>query len=159
MKRKLITTIVAFAAASALALAACGSGSAPSASGTQGEATAAEGSTSGAAAAAPDAGASAGMQEGGDFVYGIATEIDNFDPFTATTADAKSVYFNIYEGLVKVSPDGTFKGAVASDYKISDDAKTYTFTLRREIPQRTGSYRRRCHLLAAARERQQDDRV
>ncbi len=128
MKRKLITTIISFAAA--LALAACGSGSAPSASGTQGEATAAEGSTSGAAAAAPDAGASAGMQGGGDFVYGIATEIDNFDPFTATTADAKSVYFNIYEGLVKVSPDGTFKGAVASDYKISDDAKTYTFTLR-----------------------------
>ena len=133
MKRKLITTIISFAAA--LALAACGSGSAPSASGTQGEATAAEGSTSGAAAAAPDAGASAGMQEGGDFVYGIATEIDNFDPFTATTADAKSVYFNIYEGLVKVSPDGTFKGAVASDYKISNS------TTDRKLPQTMSSTR------------------
>ena len=30
-----------------------------------------------------------------DFVYGLATEIDNFDPFVATTADAKSIYFNI----------------------------------------------------------------
>ena len=60
----------------------------------------------------------------------LATEVDNLDPFTATTADAKSIYFNIYEGLVKVQTDGTFAGALASDYTISEDAKTYTFTLR-----------------------------
>lgn len=68
--------------------------------------------------------------EGGSFVFGLSTEVDNFDPFTATTADARSVYFNIYEGLVKLQTDGTYAGAVASDYEISDDSGTYTFTLR-----------------------------
>lgn len=38
--------------------------------------------------------------------------------------------FNLYEGLVKPTSDGGFIPAVASDYTISDDAKTYTFTLR-----------------------------
>ena len=68
--------------------------------------------------------------EGGSFVFGLTTEVDNFDPFTATPADAKSVYFNIYEGLVKLQTDGTYAGAVASDYTVSDDLMTYTFTLR-----------------------------
>ena len=69
----------------------------------------------------------------GEFVYGLATEIDNFDPFVATTADAKSIYFNIYEGLTRVSPDGTFVPAVASEVTVSDDAKVYTFKLRDNV--------------------------
>ena len=64
------------------------------------------------------------------FIYGLPTEVDNFDPFTATTADAKSIYFNVYEGLVKVATDGTFVPAVAESANMSDDAKTYTFVLR-----------------------------
>ena len=72
-------------------------------------------------------------QEGGEFVYGLATEVDNFDPFTATTADAKSIYFNIYEGLVKITPEGTFVPALADTVDISEDAKTYTFTLREGV--------------------------
>ena len=68
--------------------------------------------------------------QGGEFVYGLATEVDNFDPFIATTADTKSIYFNIYEGLVKVTPEGTFQPAVAESYEISQDAKTFTFKLR-----------------------------
>lgn len=121
MKSRSLSIILALAAA--LNLAACGKSStstqAPSAADTQAE-TSASGSTEDAAA----------VQDGGSFVYGLATEVDNLDPFTATTADAKSIYFNIYEGLVKVQTDGTFTGAVASDYTVSDDAKTYTFTLR-----------------------------
>ena len=69
----------------------------------------------------------------GEFVYGLATEIDNFDPFVATTADAKSIYFNIYEGLTRVSPDGTFVPAVASEVTVSDDTKVYTFKLRDNV--------------------------
>ena len=68
-----------------------------------------------------------------EFVYGLATEIDNFDPFVATTADAKSIYFNIYEGLTRVSSDGTFVPAVASEVSVSDDAKVYTFKLRDNV--------------------------
>lgn len=78
---------------------------------------------------APDAEPTA-PAAGGEFVYGLSTEVDNFDPFVATTADAKSIYFNIYEGLVKVTPEGTFEPAVASAYEVSEDATQYTFTLR-----------------------------
>ncbi|MBP3218589.1 MAG: ABC transporter substrate-binding protein [Lachnospiraceae bacterium] len=67
---------------------------------------------------------------GAEFVYGLPTEVNNFDPFTATTADAKSIYFNIYEGLVKVTSDGTFAPAIAESYTVSDDAQIYTFVLR-----------------------------
>lgn len=75
----------------------------------------------------------AGSTGSGEFIYGLATEIDNFDPFVATTADAKSIYFNIYEGLTRVSPDGTFVPAVASEVTVSDDAKVYTFKLRDNV--------------------------
>ena len=75
----------------------------------------------------------AGSTGSGEFIYGLATEIDNFDPFVATTADVKSIYFNIYEGLTRVSPDGTFVPAVASEVTVSDDAKVYTFKLRDNV--------------------------
>lgn len=112
MKKRIFATILA--AIAAVSLAACGQSKPASDNSVA--------STANTSDATP--------ADGGNFVYGLATEVDNFDPFTATTADAKSIYFNIYEGLVKVNPDGTFSGAVASDYQISDDAKTYTFTLR-----------------------------
>ena len=74
--------------------------------------------------------AAAGTGEGGTFIYGLSTEINNFDPFTSTTADAKSIYYNIYEGLVKVNEDGTeFLPAVASEVTRDSDS-AYTFTLR-----------------------------
>ncbi|MBQ2315347.1 MAG: hypothetical protein II187_10675 [Treponema sp.] len=70
------------------------------------------------------------MKEGGDLVFGVATELNNFDPFTSLTADVRAVNFNIFEGLVKVSDDGGFVPALASAYEVSPDAKKYTFTLR-----------------------------
>ena len=68
--------------------------------------------------------------EGGEFVFGIATEVNNLDPFTSTTADARGVYFNIYEGLVKTSPEGEMVPAVADEVTVSEDASVYTFHLR-----------------------------
>ncbi|MFU0827360.1 MAG: ABC-type dipeptide transport system periplasmic component [Lachnoclostridium sp.] len=70
---------------------------------------------------------------GGEIVLGSATELNNFDPFTSVTADVRSVNFNIFEGLVRVEPDGSFSPAIASDYEISDDNKTYVFTLRKGV--------------------------
>lgn len=70
---------------------------------------------------------------GGEIVLGSATELNNFDPFTSITADVRSVNFNIFEGLVKVEPDGNFAPAIASEYKISEDGMTYTFTLREGV--------------------------
>lgn len=90
------------------------------------------GSTASGTAASQSAGQETSGQpaEGGKFVFGIATEVYNFDPFTATTADAKGIYFNIYEGLVKTTEEGDFVPAVADSVDVSEDASVYTVHLR-----------------------------
>ncbi|MCR5762328.1 MAG: hypothetical protein K6G00_02970 [Treponema sp.] len=72
-------------------------------------------------------------------VFGIATELNNFDPFSAMTADARSVNFNLFDGLVNVSQDGGFNPAIAESYTVSDDAKTYSFSLRNGVKFHDGS--------------------
>lgn len=67
---------------------------------------------------------------GGSVVYGMTQDLASLDPHVDTDAGTRDVVFNLYEGLVKPTSDGGFIPAVASDYIISDDAKTYTFTLR-----------------------------
>ena len=122
MKKR--SLLVACALAAVLALSACGQGTSTA---DTSSANSMQVSTESDASASDTETTAA---EGGSFVFGLATEVNNLDPFESTTADAKSIYFNIYEGLVKVQPDGTYVGAVASDYEISEDAATYTFTLR-----------------------------
>ena len=67
---------------------------------------------------------------GGSVVVGIQQDIDSLDPHKATAAGTKEILFNIFEGLVKPDENGNLKNAVASDYMISEDGLTYTFTLR-----------------------------
>ncbi len=67
---------------------------------------------------------------GGSVVFGMTQDLASLDPHPETDAGTRDVVFNLYEGLVKPTSDGGFIPAVASDYIISDDAKTYTFTLR-----------------------------
>lgn len=127
MKKKLFTVVLA--AAAALSMAACGSGSSDT-----GASEAASSATAEETTASTEAGTAAQESgtpsQGGSFVYGLATEVDNLDPFQSTTADARSIYFNIYEGLLKCDENGNFQPAVASDYSVSDDGLIYTFTLR-----------------------------
>ena len=70
---------------------------------------------------------------GNSVTVGIAQDLDNLDPQVAKTAGIREVLFNIFEGLVKASPDGSVIPAVASDYEISEDGTTYTFTLREGV--------------------------
>lgn len=85
-------------------------------------------------------GSGSGAAEGGSFIYGLAGEVSDFDPFSAGgTANGRSITFNIYEGLVKVAPDGSTVPAVASDVVMAEDAKAYTFTLREGVKFHDGS--------------------
>lgn len=77
-----------------------------------------------------DAGEALKPAEGGSVVIGMTQDIVSLDPHVETDAGTRGVVFNLYEGLVKPAASGELEAAVASDYKISDDAKTYTFTLR-----------------------------
>lgn len=76
---------------------------------------------------------------GGEFTYGLATEINNFDPFDSLTADTRKIIFNIFEGLVKPTTDGGFTAAVAQSYEISADALVYSFQLRQGIKFHNGN--------------------
>lgn len=65
---------------------------------------------------------------------GIPQDIeDSLDPHTAVAAGTEEILFNIFEGLVKPDSDGNLVPAVASDYKIEDEGKTYTFYLREGV--------------------------
>ena len=79
------------------------------------------------------------MKKGGDFIKGVSTEAPGFDPFTTQTADARSIFFNIYEGLMRTDTDGSFSPAIAEKCEVSDDLQTYTFTLREGIKFHNGN--------------------
>ena len=81
----------------------------------------------------PAAAQSGELPDGTSVTVGIAQDLNNLDPQMASTAGIREVLFNIFEGLVKASPDGSVTGAVASDYEISEDGTTYTFTLREGV--------------------------
>lgn len=55
---------------------------------------------------------------------------DSLDPHKAVAAGTKEILFNIFEGLVKADSKGDLIPAVAESYIISEDGKTFTFTLR-----------------------------
>ncbi len=70
-------------------------------------------------------------EDSSQITIGIPQDMeDSLDPNKAVAAGTKEVYFNMFEGLLKPDSDGNLNPAVASDYKISDDRLTYTFTLR-----------------------------
>ena len=48
-------------------------------------------------------------------------------------AGTREIFFNVFEGLVKPDTEGNLIDAVASSHTISEDHKTYTFTLREGV--------------------------
>ena len=70
---------------------------------------------------------------GGSIVVGITQDLDSLDPHVAVAAGTDEVLFNVFEGLVKPDKNGNFVEAVAKSYVISEDAMTYTFTLRDNV--------------------------
>ncbi|MBQ9766862.1 MAG: ABC transporter substrate-binding protein [Lachnospiraceae bacterium] len=66
-------------------------------------------------------------------VVGITQDLDSLDPHKAVAAGTDEVLFNVFEGLVKPSADGTLVPAVAKEYTIAPDGMSYTFTLRENV--------------------------
>ncbi len=67
---------------------------------------------------------------GGSVTVGITQDLDSLDPHNMAYAGTREVLFNVFEGLVKPDSTGELQPAVAEEFTISEDAKTYTFTLR-----------------------------
>jgi len=70
---------------------------------------------------------------GGEITVGIAQDLDSLDPHSMTAAGTREVLFNVYEGLVKPDTNGNLIPAVASDYAISENGDSFTFTLREDV--------------------------
>ncbi|MDI9419996.1 MAG: hypothetical protein GX228_01100 [Firmicutes bacterium] len=60
----------------------------------------------------------------------VPTDPDSFDPTRSVAAATAEIAFNIYEGLVKSTPDGQLTGALASHWEIDSSQTVYTFYLR-----------------------------
>jgi len=74
-----------------------------------------------------------GSEDSVSAVVGITQDLDSLDPHKAVAAGTDEVLFNVFEGLVKPSADGTLVPAVAKDYTIAPDGTSYTFTLRENV--------------------------
>jgi len=72
--------------------------------------------------------------------YGFTSEPRTLDPLSpGNTADGRSILFNVFEGLVKPNPDGTFMPAIAESWTIDPAFLIYTFTLREGVRFHDGS--------------------
>ena len=76
---------------------------------------------------------------GGTVTVGITQEPTVFDPHTVVAAGDKEILFNIFEGLYKFDSDGNLNPCLATGVEISDDSKTYTFTLREGVKFHNGN--------------------
>lgn len=115
MKKRIVAFLLLIALLSTV-LCGCGDGSAVS---------------SGSTEAKESAGSAKESVQGGKITVGIAQDLDDsLDPHKAVAAGTKEVLFNVFEGLVKPTPDGDLKPAIATKYEISKDGKQYTFSLR-----------------------------
>ena len=123
--RKLLALLLALGLLSA-ALCGCGGGS----TGETAEAGPTGGSNAEAQAPADPQPAETRPNE---ITVGIAQDLDeSLDPHKAVAAGTKEVMFNVFEGLMKPTPDGDLIPAVAES-AVTEDGKTYTFTLRQGV--------------------------
>lgn len=60
----------------------------------------------------------------------IKTEPFSLNPGLANDSTSGNVLRQTFEGLTRIGPDGEPQGAIAEDIQVSEDLKTYTFTLR-----------------------------
>lgn len=67
-------------------------------------------------------------------VVGMALEPPHLDPTAGAAAAIDEVlYANVFEGLTRITADGTVAPALATDWSVGDDGLTVTFTLREGV--------------------------
>ncbi|WP_332262499.1 peptide ABC transporter substrate-binding protein [Paenibacillus sp. GSMTC-2017] len=65
-----------------------------------------------------------------EFRFTLASEPPSLDPALMQDAQSSIVSEGIYEGLTRLNGKGEPENAIAKEIKVSEDGKTYTFTLR-----------------------------
>jgi peptide/nickel transport system substrate-binding protein len=70
---------------------------------------------------------------GGTLSEGIIGSPRFINPVLAISDADRDAVSLVYSGLLKATPDGNYVSDLAQDYVVSDDGKTYTFTLRPHV--------------------------
>ncbi|MGI6546324.1 MAG: ABC transporter substrate-binding protein [Fastidiosipilaceae bacterium] len=71
--------------------------------------------------------------EGGEVIVAVTQEPDSLDPYLAEAAGTKEIIYNLFEGLVRLEPDGTFSPSLAESFEIAADGRSYEFKLRKGV--------------------------
>lgn len=75
-----------------------------------------------------------GVTYGGDFRFYSPEVVTNVFPLTVTDVYSQRVSGQIFQGLLRINPDGTnAESCIAKSHTISNDAKTFTFQLRKGV--------------------------
>lgn len=69
---------------------------------------------------------------GGSLNVMLATSVKSLDSQVATDGESFEVIADFTDGLMQMDADGATVNAIASDYEISADGKTYTFSIRED---------------------------
>ncbi|GGB09393.1 peptide ABC transporter substrate-binding protein [Allosediminivita pacifica] len=70
------------------------------------------------------------LAEDQTFTYRMLDDVSSLDPQIVEDVNGSDIVRNLFEGLMNQAADGTLVPGVATDYEVSDDNLTYTFTLR-----------------------------
>lgn len=71
---------------------------------------------------------------GGSYTEGVVGTIQRLNPIYAPLSDAEmDISRLLFSGLMRIDSKGRLVTDLASGYTLSDDKKTYTFTLRRDV--------------------------
>ena len=126
MKKKIVSAMLVAAVAGSM-FAGCGSSA--SKESTTGTAGSTEASTEGAVS----------TSDGSTLRVNLASEPDKVDPALNTTVDGAALAANSFVGLFTFDKDSNPVPALVSDYTVSEDGLTYTFTLKDGLKWSDGS--------------------
>lgn len=68
-----------------------------------------------------------------------SVDIDSLNPYQVVSSASEQLLLNVFEGLVMPNAEGGVVPALAESYKISEDGKTYTFTIREGVKFHNGN--------------------
>ncbi|MDX1658390.1 MAG: ABC transporter substrate-binding protein [Nitriliruptorales bacterium] len=127
--------LVPFVAVLALLIAGCDTGEPVDTDGTAGDGTGTETQTG-----TESPGDGDGQATGGTLVAAISSQPDQLDPHQTTAYPSFQVLENVYDTLVVPGPENLeFQPSLATDWTVSEDNLTWTFTLRDDVTFHDGS--------------------
>lgn len=68
-----------------------------------------------------------------------SVDIDSLNPYQVVSSASEQLLFNVFEGLIMPSSDGSVVPALAESYEVSEDGKTYIFMIREGVKFHNGN--------------------